>query len=98
MQITKRLLTRKEASAHLKERGTPAAVATLNKLACVGGGPAFQLFGRRPLYDPDDLDAWADARLSKKVRSTSELPPERRQKRPEAAAGAPAADVSAEGA
>jgi hypothetical protein len=37
------------------------------KWACVGGGPKFRRFGRRPLYAPTDLLAWALP-----VRSTSE--------------------------
>lgn len=31
-----------------------------------------QYAGRIPLYHRDDLDAWAEARLSKPVRSTAE--------------------------
>ena len=68
----KEYLSRKEASEYLKSRGLPAAVATLNKLACVGGGPVFQSFGRLPRYRPEDLDAWVAARLSKPKRSTSD--------------------------
>lgn len=70
--IDDRLLSRHEAAAFLCERGYRVAVATLNKLACVGGGPAFRKFGRRPLYAPADLMAWAAARTSGPVRSTSE--------------------------
>ncbi|HXP74281.1 MAG TPA: DNA-binding protein [Stellaceae bacterium] len=69
---TKEYLSRREASDYLKSRGLPVAVATLNKLACVGGGPVFQSFGRLPRYRPADLDAWAAARLSKPRRSTSD--------------------------
>ena len=68
-----RLLNRKEASAFLSERGYKVAVATLNKLACVGGGPPFRKFGRRPLYRPTDLIAWVAARTTTLVRSTSEV-------------------------
>jgi hypothetical protein len=46
---------------------------TLAKLACVGGGPEFRKWGRVPLYEIAALDAWCDAKLSKPVRSTSEL-------------------------
>ena len=50
-------LSRQQASEHLLEQGLPAAVATLAKLAVVGGGPEFQKFGRFPRYTVDALDA-----------------------------------------
>ena len=66
-------LRRKEASAYLLEKhGVPTAVATLAKMATVGGGPAITYFGRIPLYDRTDLDAWADSKLAAPVSSTSE--------------------------
>ena len=81
MHQSERPLRRREASEYLKARGFPVAVATLNKLACVGGGPAFQTFGRIPLYKPQDLDAWAAARLSPPRHNTSDKPaPDRKKK------------------
>ena len=66
-------LRRKDVPAYLAEcHGIDIAVATLAKLATVGGGPAMQYAGRIPLYHRDDLDAWAAARLSARVLSTSE--------------------------
>lgn len=66
-------LRRKEVPAYLQAKyGIPIAFATLNKLATIGGGPTMQYAGRIPLYHVDDLDAWAEARLSKPVSSTSE--------------------------
>lgn len=66
-------LRRWEASRHLRDRhGIELAVATLAKLACLGGGPPFQKAGRVPLYPVDLLDAWATARLGRVVHSTSE--------------------------
>lgn len=66
-------LRRTEVPAYLMEKhGIPVAVATLNKLASIGGGPAMQYAGRIPLYRPEDLDNWAASRLSKPVRSTAE--------------------------
>ncbi|MDX0261549.1 hypothetical protein GOC60_10170 [Sinorhizobium meliloti] len=56
----------------LRKHGIPVALATLAKMATVGGGPAMQHAGRFPLYHVNDLDAWAAERLSKPVRSTSE--------------------------
>jgi hypothetical protein len=56
----------------LGKHGIPIAIATLNKMASIGGGPAMRYAGRIPLYDVEDLDAWAAERLSKPVRSTAE--------------------------
>jgi hypothetical protein len=67
-----RLLCRKEAATFLRDHGYPVAVASLNKWACVGGGPRFRKFGRRPLYSPADLLAWAEARTSPPLHSTSD--------------------------
>jgi hypothetical protein len=67
-----RLLDRKQASSFLTERGYRTAVATLAKLACLGGGPVFESFGRRPLYREVDLLAWAQARSTGPRRSTSD--------------------------
>lgn len=66
-------LRRKEVPDYLLEKhGIPIALATLNKLATIGGGPEMQYAGRVPLYTPEALDAYAASRLSKPVRSTAE--------------------------
>lgn len=67
-----RRLNRAEAAAFLSERGFQVAYATLNKYATVGGGPVFESFGRRPLYRPADLLAWAASKTSAPRRHTSE--------------------------
>jgi hypothetical protein len=67
-----RRLDRKEAAQFLTARGFRTAPATLAKLACVGGGPAFESFGRRPLYREAELLAWAQARSTGLRRSTSD--------------------------
>lgn len=73
MTIERPRLRRSEVPAYMMERhGIPVALATLNKLASIGGGPAMQYAGRVPLYTPAALDAWAAARLSKPVGSTAE--------------------------
>lgn len=67
-----RLLLRDEASAYLRERhGIACAPGTLAKLACLGGGPCFSRFGRRPLYRPVDLDDWVASRLTPARPSTT---------------------------
>ncbi len=69
-----RRLRRSEAATYLLEtHGIRRAVGTLAKLAVIGGGPRFRVAGRTPLYEPPDLDAWADSILSPTVSSTSEL-------------------------
>ncbi|WP_406873310.1 hypothetical protein WHT83_06330 [Aminobacter sp. P9b] len=66
-------LRRKDVPAYLAStHGIDIALSTLNKLATIGGGPEMQYSGRIPLYHIEALDAWAAARLSKPVRSTSE--------------------------
>jgi hypothetical protein len=62
----------RQAAAFLKDLGYETAAATLNKLRCVGGGPQFELFGRRPLYRETALLNWVATRLSAPRRSTSD--------------------------
>ncbi len=54
--------------------GAGPAVASLNKLAVIGGGPPFRRFGRQRIYGEEDLVAWVKSRMSAKVSSTAELP------------------------
>lgn len=65
-------LRRSDVPAYLMQKhGIPIALATLNKMASIGGGPAMRYAGRIPLYDVTDLDKWAEQRLSAPVASTS---------------------------
>ena len=69
-----RRLRRREASEYLDEvHGVGVAANTLAKMACQGGGPIFYKFGRFPVYELDDLDAWARQKLGQPMRSTSEV-------------------------
>jgi hypothetical protein len=70
--VLKPRLLRAEAAAFLNENGFPTTKNTLQKLATVGGGPVYQLFGNRATYTPEDLLAWAEAKLSAPRRATSE--------------------------
>jgi hypothetical protein len=70
-----RYFSRDEASEYLKNRGFRVAKQTLAKYAVTGGGPAYRTFGSRVVYDPSDLDAWIDQRLTMPRRSTSEARP-----------------------
>jgi hypothetical protein len=65
-------LTRAEAAAYLTERGLPISKNTLQKMATVGGGPPYQIFGNKALHEPAKLDEWAEAKLSAPRRTTSE--------------------------
>ena len=67
-------MRRAEAARYIRETyGIPCTPATLAKYACLNGGPMYRKAGKFPIYARDDLDAWASRRLSKLVRSTSEL-------------------------
>jgi hypothetical protein len=68
-----RYFSRDEASDYLKSRGFKVAKQTLAKYAVVGGGPPYRMFGTRVVYDPADLDAWVEQRLTQLRKSTSEI-------------------------
>jgi hypothetical protein len=71
-----RFVRRREAPRYLGEVwGVPCAYATLMRLATVGGGPVFRHFGRAVVYATEDLDAWADGKLTGRKRSTSDAAP-----------------------
>jgi hypothetical protein len=54
---------RKKSAEYVRQRGLPITPGTLQKLACVGGGPRYSLFGNKAVYAGADLDAWIDERL-----------------------------------
>jgi hypothetical protein len=73
-----RYLRRADAASYLQGSfGFPCSPQWLAKLAVVGGGPVFHKAGRTPLYAPSDLDAWAQARIGRPRRSTSDVGRER---------------------
>ena len=65
---------RRDAAAHYVRAtwGLPCSKAWLAKLAVIGGGPIFFKAGRVPLYRHADLDIWAQSRIGKECRSTSD--------------------------
>lgn len=68
----KTLLRRAQAAEYIVANfGFPVSKKSLAKWACVGGGPPFRRAGRFPLYDPEDLDAWAEAKIGPLQTSTS---------------------------
>ena len=66
-------LNRREAAKYLTDRGLKYTRNTLQKLATVGGGPEYHIFGSRAVYTIPQLETWIAAKLSKPRRSTSEL-------------------------
>ena len=71
---SERLFLRPEAARYLSETWRIShSVATLAKLAVAGSGPEFRKAGRTPLYPQDGLDAYAQSKMSRRVRSASEL-------------------------
>ena len=64
---------RKHAAQYLREHwGFPCSPNTLAKRAVTGGGPMYRRAGRIPLYSKEDLDRYAEEKLGKQVRSTSD--------------------------
>jgi hypothetical protein len=64
-------LTRAAAAEYITSKGAPISKNTLTKMACVGGGPVYRLFGSKSLYVPTDLDRWIENRMSAPKQSTS---------------------------
>lgn len=54
---------RKRSAEYIRERGLPITAGTLQKLACVGGGPRYSMFGNKSVYAGDDLNSWIAERL-----------------------------------
>jgi hypothetical protein len=66
------LLTRAQTASKLTEAGFPVKPGTLATKASRGGGPAYELFGKKPLYRWGTALAWARSRLSAPNRTSSE--------------------------
>ncbi len=64
--------SRSEAAEYLTNRGLPIAKSTLQKLACTGGGPVYRIWGNRAVYAIEDLDSYAEAKLTPPRNSTSQ--------------------------
>ena len=64
-------LRRKFAGEYLQNKFGFGSEKTLAKLACVGGGPAFRKAGVAVLYEVDELDRWALAKIGAPQSSTS---------------------------
>ena len=70
--MTALFLTRFQAAQYITQHwGLPCSKKTLDKLACIGGGPRFVRSGARVLYAPADLDEWFRERTTGPITSTS---------------------------
>jgi hypothetical protein len=78
-----RFLNPKQAAQYCTDNGKQIERSTLDTLRNIGGGPPFyKEDGKKNVwYDPADLDEWIKSNPMKKYNSTSEYPPELRQKR-----------------
>jgi hypothetical protein len=65
-------LTRPEQAEYLTEKGLPISKNTLQKLATLGGGPPYRIWGNKALSTPGELDAWAESKLRSPKDSTCE--------------------------
>ncbi|EDZ40799.1 conserved hypothetical protein [Rhodobacteraceae bacterium HTCC2083] len=69
--MLKKVLNRSEAADYLTSHGYSIRKTTLQKLASVGGGPRYRIFGNRAVYTLPDLDTWLTSKLSPLKASTS---------------------------
>jgi hypothetical protein len=58
------LLTRSQTALALTAAGYPVTTGTLATKACRHEGPAYRLFGRRPLYRWGDALDWVRGRVT----------------------------------
>jgi hypothetical protein len=65
-------LRRRAVAEASTAHGYPIKEKTLATMACRGGGPPFQLWGRIPIYTWGPYLGWAEGRLSEPRSSTSE--------------------------
>ncbi len=65
--MSKPLLVRKQIPAFLEANGRPISLSYLNRLCLPSrnaGPPVETWFGRKPLYAPEQVLQWAQARCS----------------------------------
>ena len=72
MLTTANYLNREQASKYLSDKGLKVSKKSLAHHATTGFGHSYRKFGNRIVYVSDDLDAWAHARLSRPLQSTSQ--------------------------
>ena len=60
-------LTRKQATAYLREKGETVSNGHLGYAATAGIGPRFRYLGSHPVYTEADLDAWIESRRGSRL-------------------------------
>jgi hypothetical protein len=74
-RVFAKYLRREDAAQYLRDKyGFRCSSGLLDKLASLGGGPVFRKARRDPIYAPEDLDAWAEARISAPLSKASDVP------------------------
>lgn len=76
-------LRRDAAANYLKQNYGFGALGTLAKGVVTGDGPAYRKAGRQVLYRKEDLDAWAQSKISAPQKSSSDSRDARPQDRAE---------------
>lgn len=63
--MEQRYINREEAAQYLThDLGLQVSKNTLQKWVTTGGGPTYRRFGKRAVYLIEDLQAWANQKLS----------------------------------
>ena len=66
-------LTRPDAARRIREvHGLPCTSETLATKAWDGSGPPYRVAMGKTFYDPDDVDRWAQSRISPPVRKAAD--------------------------
>jgi hypothetical protein len=74
-------LDRPQSAAALTAHGYKTTASTLATLASRGGGPPFSKFRSHVVYRWGDLLEWAESKLTRTVRTTSEFDASRHESR-----------------
>jgi len=70
--MEQRYISREEAAQYLtNDLGLRVSKNTLQKWVTTGGGPVYRRFGKRAVYLIEDLQAWAESKLSAPRKSSS---------------------------
>lgn len=70
--LTPKNQTRRQSAEWLTANGYPITAGYLAKLATVGGGPTYRIFGNRAIYSTAELLEWAENRLSAPIENTAQ--------------------------
>lgn len=71
MKKAPQFFRRREAGEYLRSKFGFGSGSLLAKLACEGTGPAFRKVGTAVIYEPEELDRWALAKIGEPQTSTA---------------------------